>query len=94
MPPRHYLEVISKGPRSQHLKEGVVVHVLAHVVQVIVFPTGADALLRVGGTPQPGHGVGWVNGVEEDGLELWRHRDREHRVRSGKGHIWKITFCQ
>jgi len=81
MPPRHYLEVISEGPRAQHLKEGVVVHVLAHVIQVVVFPAGADALLRVGGTPQPGHGVRRVNGVEEDGLELRRCRERENRVR-------------
>lgn len=30
------LEVVPKGPVAQHLKEGVVVHILAHVIQVIV----------------------------------------------------------
>jgi hypothetical protein len=32
------LEVVPKGPVAQHLKEGVVVRVLAHVVQVVVLP--------------------------------------------------------
>ena len=49
------------------------VDVLAHIVQVIVLASCADALLRVGSTPEPGHGVGRVYGVEEDGLELRRH---------------------
>jgi hypothetical protein len=34
-------------PGAEHLEEGVVVSVFAHVVQVIVFPTRADAFLRV-----------------------------------------------
>lgn len=33
------LEVVAKGPVAQHLKEGVVVHVLADIVQVIVLTT-------------------------------------------------------
>ena len=68
-----YLKVVSKGPRTKHLEEGVMVDVLAHVVQVVVFSSCAYALLRVGSTPEPGHGVGRVDGVEEDGLELRRH---------------------
>lgn len=46
------------------------VDVLPHVVQVVVLAAGADALLGVGGAAQPGHGVGRVDGVQEDGLEL------------------------
>lgn len=52
------------------------VHVFSHIIQVVVFASGTDALLGVGGTPQLGHGVGRVDGVEEDGLELVRQRTR------------------
>lgn len=46
------------------------INVFAHVVQVVVFPSCSNAFLRVGGPPQLGHGVGRVDGVQEDGLEL------------------------
>ena len=39
------LEVIAKRPVAQHLEEGVVVHVLADVVQVIVLASRTYALL-------------------------------------------------
>lgn len=61
--PISYFKVISKGPGAQHLKEGVVVHILSHVIQVIMFTTSTDALLGVGSTLQSSHGVGWVDGV-------------------------------
>ena len=41
------LEVVAEAPVAEHLEEGVVVGVLAHVVQVVVLAAGADALLRV-----------------------------------------------
>lgn len=65
-----YLKVVSEGPGAQHLKEGVVVHVLAHIIQVIVLAPSADALLCVSCTLESGHGVGRVNGVQENRLEL------------------------
>lgn len=65
-----HLEVVPKGPGPQHLEEGVVVDVFAHIVQVIVFASCTDTLLCVGGAGQPGHGVRRVDGVQEDGLEL------------------------
>lgn len=65
-----YLKVVPEGPGAQHLKEGVVVDVLPHVVQVVVFSSCSDAFLCVGGPPQLGHGVRRVDGVQEDGLEL------------------------
>lgn len=46
------------------------VDIFTHIIQIVVFAACANALLRVGSTTQPGHGVGRVNGVEEDGLEL------------------------
>lgn len=47
-----YLEIIPKGPGPQHLKEGVVVHIFAHVIQVVVLAPCSDALLSVGGSAQ------------------------------------------
>ena len=38
------LEVVPEAPIAQHLEERVVVHVLAHVVQVVVLAARADAL--------------------------------------------------
>jgi hypothetical protein len=40
------LEVVPKGPVPQHLKESVVVRVLANVIQVIVLPCTADGERR------------------------------------------------
>lgn len=45
------LEIVPEGPVAQHLEERVVVHILADVVEVVVFPTGTHALLRVDGAP-------------------------------------------
>lgn len=67
-----YFEIISKGPRAQHLKESVMVHVFAHIIKIIVFAASTNALLCVCSTPKSGHWVGRVNGVQEDGLELLR----------------------
>lgn len=58
-----YLEVVPEGPGAEHLEESVVVNVFPDVVQVIVFPSGADAFLSVGRTPQFRHGVRRVDGV-------------------------------
>ena len=41
------LEVVAKRPVSQHLEHGVVVCVVAHLFQVVVFSTHAQAFLRV-----------------------------------------------
>lgn len=44
-----------------------------------MFTSGTDTLLGVGGAVQPGHRVGRVDGVEEDGLELRRKRHRKQK---------------
>lgn len=67
---RTYLKVISKRPRAQHLEEGVMIDILAHIVQVIVFAPSPDAFLGIGGSAQLCHGVRWVNCVQEDGFKL------------------------
>ena len=45
--PASYLEVVPKGPSSQHLEKGVVVRVFTHIIQVIVLASRPDALLAV-----------------------------------------------
>lgn len=42
-----YLEVVSKGPVPQHLKEGMMVHISAHILQVIVFSSSSNTFLTV-----------------------------------------------
>ena len=52
-----FLEIVAERPVTQHFEEGVVVGVLAHILQVVVLTTGADALLRIsgaGGIPRRG----------------------------------------
>lgn len=66
-----YLEIIPKGPGPQHLKEGVVVHIFPHIIQVVVLAPCSDALLSVGGSAQFSERVWGVDGIEEDGFELW-----------------------
>jgi hypothetical protein len=53
---RLLLEVIPEAPIPEHLKEGVMVHVLPHVVQVVVLPPGADAFLGIRRALQSAHG--------------------------------------
>src|SRR5262249_38006490 len=56
---------IAEAPVAEHLEEGLVVGVLAHVVEVVVLAAGADALLRVCRPP-----VGATARTEADVLEL------------------------
>ena len=44
-----FLKVIAEGPVPQHFEEGVVVGVIADILEVIVLTTGTDAFLGVGG---------------------------------------------
>ena len=46
---RLLLEVVAEAPVAQHLEERVVIHVAAHILEVVVLAAGADALLRVHG---------------------------------------------
>ena len=50
-------EVVSEGPIAEHLEEGVVVGVLADIVEVVVLAAGADALLAVDSALETGEGV-------------------------------------
>ena len=46
---RLFLEVIAKAPVAQHLEHGVVIGVVADLLEVIMFSADSQALLRVGG---------------------------------------------
>ena len=54
------LEVVAKAPIAQHFKKGVMVHVLADIVQVIVLAACANAFLRVDGALKFGHFQVWI----------------------------------
>lgn len=55
------LEVVTEGPVTEHLEEGVVVHVLTHIVQIVVLTTGANALLGVASSLQLSERTGGVH---------------------------------
>lgn len=42
-----YLVVISKGPVAKHFEKRMMVIVLSHVIQIVVFAAGSNAFLRV-----------------------------------------------
>jgi len=77
---RLFLEVIAEGPVAQHLEEGVVVSIVADVLEIVVFASRPDALLRVRRAGRiEGHGLG----AEKVGHELVHPRIRELQVRRG-----------
>ena len=65
-----HLEVVTKWPVAQHLKEGVVREVLPHLLKVIVFAAHTNTLLAVDNPFQGRHLWPWVNGAKEQWLEL------------------------
>ena len=77
-----FLEVIAKRPTAEHFEKSVVVRIFSDVVQVIVFPAGADALLRVGGANQLCHRRCRIDCPCENGFELIHSRigKKERRV--------------
>ena len=59
------LEIVTEGPVAQHLEHGVVVRVVAHLLQVVVLATDAETLLGVGAAA----GLG-VTAAQDDVLPL------------------------
>lgn len=64
------LEVISKGPVTQHLKESVVIDILSNVVQIVVLSSGTNTLLRVDSTREVSHGKTRITSSQEKWLKL------------------------
>ena len=89
------LEVVTERPVAEHLKEGVVVDVLADIVQIIVLASSTNALLRVAGSFQLRRRTGGVDlGVrgdcecnlsQEDGLVLVHSGVRKEKRRIVEG---------
>ena len=73
---RLLLEVVAERPVAEHLEEGVVIRVLAHVFEVVVLAARADALLGVHGTR-----VAALPASEEHVLELVHARVGEEQRR-------------
>lgn len=72
-----HLKVIPKGPVPQHLEERVMVSISAHVLQVVVFPSGTHALLAVHHPPVLRQLAPGVHRAQENGLELESKAERQ-----------------
>lgn len=68
-----YLEIVPKGPISKHLKEGVMINILSHIIQVIVLSSSSYALL---GCPDEMSQITvWVCWSQKYGLELPKNKN-------------------
>ena len=76
---------ISKGPVPKHFKEGVVIRVFAHVIQIVVLSASSDALLRVHGSLQLRQVTAGVHRAREDRLELGGRVKGRKEGRGGEG---------
>lgn len=68
------LEVVSKGPVSQHFKECVMVDIFADIIQIIVLSPCPDTFLRVGCTHILSHVTVGINNLQKDGLKLKKNK--------------------
>ena len=78
---RVMLEVITKRPVAKHLEKRVMPGGVAHHIQIVVFATGAQAALHIGGTLVTG-----LFAAEEDVLELHHAGIGEQQGRVTRGH--------
>ena len=68
------LEVVSKRPVAEHFKEGVMMGVMADIIEIVVFATDTDTFLTVDDTSIAGHGTQWINSTEEQRFELYTQK--------------------
>ena len=80
---RFALEVVAKTPVAHHLEEGVVARGVAHVFQVVVFATGAQA-----GLYRCGPHIRALVRAQKHVLELHHAGVGEHQRRVVAGHQW------
>ena len=90
------LEVIAEAPVTEHFKEGVVVGVVTHILEIIVFAAGANAFLGVSSTWRI---IGCGLSSEEIRDELIHPRVGEQQVRgcrhqASRGHHGVLLFCE
>jgi hypothetical protein len=67
---QNYLEIITKRPVAQHFKEGVMVHILSDIIQIIMLATSTNALLSIDNPNPFSHITVGVNSAKEQGLKL------------------------
>ena len=83
-----FFEVITERPIAKHFEEGVVIGVVADILQVVVFAACTDALLCVGrtcrrirgflGAEEVGHELIHPRIGKEQAGRLWHQRSRWH----------------
>ena len=82
-----FFKVVAKAPVAQHFEHGVVIGVVSHLFQVVVFTAHAQALLRVGASARFGIALTENNifplvhtsvGKHQSGVVLNNHRCRRH----------------
>lgn len=76
------LEVISKGPISQHFKECVMVDIFADIIQIIVLSPCPDTFLGVGCTHILSHVTVGINNLQKDGLKLKKNKYMYEKLKS------------
>ena len=64
------LEVISKRPVSQHLKECVMVDIFTNIIEIVVFTTCSDTFLRISYSLVFGHFRVWICNSKKRWLKL------------------------
>ena len=65
-----HLKIVSKWPTSQNLKERMMIGVLPHFWQIVVFATDGDAFPTVHHALVVGHVTRWVDFIQKYRLEL------------------------
>lgn len=80
------LEVISKWPISQHFKERVMVDILPHVVQIVVFSSCSDTFLGISSSHILCHVTIGINYLQKYGLELIKNK-REIQTQDTLGYL-------
>src|SRR5437667_5393623 len=85
---RLLLEIITEAPIPQHLKKGVMICVESDVFEVVMFPSGANAFLRVGDarriprrfllSEKNGHELVHASIGEKQIGRVWHERRRSH----------------
>lgn len=73
------LEICCEAPIAKHLKEGVVVYILAHIIKVIMLASSTDTLLRVHSSLEIGERALRIHCTHENRLELVHTRIREQK---------------
>ena len=64
------LEIISKAPVAEHLEKGVMIHIFADIVEVVVFSSSTNTLLRICNTFPARHCTGGVGSAQKKWFKL------------------------